>query len=59
MKKFTKVTSKYYFFDLFENKAPKCPLLIPDTVLMKDSTIPFACINPKLENPINWFFNTK
>ena len=37
MKKYTKVKSRYGFLDLFELKWPKCPLLIPDTVLMEKS----------------------
>ena len=37
MNKITKIKSKYYFFDIFELKSPKCPLLIPDTVIIKES----------------------
>ena len=35
MEKFTRITSDYQFFDLFDFKHVKCPLLIPDTILMK------------------------
>jgi len=34
MEKNTEIISEYKYFDLFDLKAPKCPLLIPDTVLL-------------------------
>jgi len=37
MEKFTKISSNYNFFDLFELKKFKCPLLIPDTIIIEDS----------------------
>jgi len=37
MEEYTEIISEYKYFDLFDLKTPKCPIMIPDTVLLKHS----------------------